>query len=48
MFEDVSDEQLAKYDKFLMDMSELAQKQSVVLQDIKVWISILLSSLIHI
>ena len=36
MFEDVSDEQLAKYDKFLMDMSELAQKQSVILQDIKV------------
>lgn len=35
MFEDVSDEQLAKYDKFLMDMSELAQKQSVILQDIK-------------
>lgn len=36
MFEDVSDEQLAKYDKFLTDMSELAQKQSVILQDIKV------------
>lgn len=36
MFEDVSDEELAKYDKFLKEMSEIEQKQSGILSDIQV------------
>lgn len=36
MFEDVSDEQLAKFDKFLMEMSEIERKQNDILEDIQV------------
>ncbi|KAF8992832.1 ALIX V-shaped domain binding to HIV-domain-containing protein [Cyathus striatus] len=35
MFEDVLDEELAKYDKFVQDLSEIEQKQNVILADIK-------------
>jgi len=35
MFEDVSDEQLAKFDKFLMEMSEIERKQNDILEDIQ-------------
>ena len=36
MFEDVSDEQLAKFDKFLVEMSEIERKQNDILADIQV------------
>lgn len=36
MFEDVSDEQLAKFDKFLVEMSEIERKQNDILEDIQV------------
>jgi programmed cell death 6-interacting protein len=36
MFEDASDQELAKYDKFLVELRELEEKQNVVLMDIKV------------
>jgi len=35
MFEDASDQELAKYDKFLVELRELEEKQNVVLMDIK-------------
>ncbi|RDB25545.1 pH-response regulator protein palA/RIM20 [Hypsizygus marmoreus] len=35
MFEDVSDEELSKYDKFLKEMSEIEQKQGVILSEIE-------------
>ncbi|KAF9468112.1 BRO1-like domain-containing protein [Collybia nuda] len=35
MFEDVSDEELAKYDKFLKEISEIDQKQNGILSDIQ-------------
>ena len=36
MFEDVSDEQLAKFDKFLVEMSDIERKQNEILEDIQV------------
>lgn len=36
MFEDVSDEELAKYDKFLLEMKDIAHKQSELLSAIEV------------
>lgn len=36
MFEDISDEQLAKYDKFIQDLTEIEQKENDVLTEIKV------------
>lgn len=36
MFEDISDEELAKYDKYLQDMSDIEQRQTALLEDIKV------------
>lgn len=36
MFEDVSDEELAKYDKFLKEMDEIEQKQNSILSEIQV------------
>ncbi|KAG6814606.1 hypothetical protein H0H92_000135 [Tricholoma furcatifolium] len=35
MFEDVSDEELAKYDKFLVEMSEIGQRQGAILAEIQ-------------
>lgn len=36
MFEDISDEELAKYDKFLLEMDDVARKQSELLSNIEV------------
>ena len=36
IFEESSDQELAKYDKFLVEMRELEEKQSTILTDIKV------------
>ena len=36
MFEDVLDEELAKYDKFLREIDEVGQKQNRILSDIQV------------
>jgi len=36
MFEDISDEELAKYDKFLREIGENEQKQNAFLADIQV------------
>lgn len=36
MFEDVLDEELAKYDKFLREIDEVGQKQNHILSDIQV------------
>lgn len=36
MFEDISDAQLAKYDKFIQDITEIQQKENNVLAEIKV------------
>jgi programmed cell death 6-interacting protein len=36
MFEDVLDEELSKYDKFLREISEVEQKQNGILSDIQV------------
>jgi programmed cell death 6-interacting protein len=36
MFEDISDEELAKYDKFLQEVGENEQKQNGLLADIQV------------
>lgn len=36
MFADVSDEELAKYDKFIQGIAEGEQKQNELLQDIQV------------
>lgn len=36
MFEDVSDEELAKYDKFLKEMGEIEQRQNGILSEIQV------------
>ncbi|KAF8632279.1 hypothetical protein AX15_002017 [Amanita polypyramis BW_CC] len=35
MFEEVSDQELAKYDKFLVELRDLEEKQNVVLLDVK-------------
>ncbi|KAF8149996.1 BRO1-like domain-containing protein [Crassisporium funariophilum] len=35
MFEDVSDEQLAKFDKFLVEMAEIERKQKEILEEIQ-------------
>ncbi|KAG6840601.1 hypothetical protein C0991_005642 [Blastosporella zonata] len=35
MFEDVSDEELAKYDKFIVEMSEIGQRQGAILTEIQ-------------
>ncbi|KAG6837382.1 hypothetical protein H0H93_010540 [Arthromyces matolae] len=35
MFEDLSDEELAKYDKFLVEMNEIGQRQGAVLAEIQ-------------
>ena len=37
MFDDVSDEELAKYDKFITGIEEGDRKQAGILEDIKVW-----------
>ncbi|KAF8183916.1 ALIX V-shaped domain binding to HIV-domain-containing protein [Pholiota molesta] len=39
MFEDISDEELAKYDKFLLEMDDVARKQSELLSNIEVGVS---------
>ncbi len=36
MFEDILDEELAKYDRFLSELEDLQKKQDAVLGDIKV------------
>jgi len=36
MFEDISDEELAKFDKFLVEMDEIARKQIEILGEIQV------------
>ncbi len=36
MFEEASDEELAKYDKFLVEMREFEEKQNSILADVKV------------
>lgn len=36
MFEDIMDEELAKYDKFLKEISDLEQKQITTLSELKV------------
>ncbi|KAG2017656.1 pH-response regulator, variant 2 [Coprinopsis cinerea AmutBmut pab1-1] len=36
MFEDISDEELAKYDKYVQELSELAKRQEHILHEIKV------------
>lgn len=36
MFEDIMDEELAKYDKFLKEISDLEQKQVTTLSELKV------------
>lgn len=36
MFEEVLDEELAKYDKFLREIGEVGQKQKGLLSDIQV------------
>jgi programmed cell death 6-interacting protein len=36
MFEEVSDQELAKYDKFLVELREFGEKQSTILADVKV------------
>lgn len=36
MFEDVSDEELAKYDKFFVEMSEIGQRQGAIIAEIQV------------
>lgn len=36
MFEDVLDEELAKYDKFLKEMEDAEKRQNVILNEIKV------------
>lgn len=38
MFEDISDEELSKYDKFLLEMDEISRKQTEVLSAIEVCI----------
>lgn len=36
MFEDISDEELAKFDKFLVEMDEIVRKQNEILGEIQV------------
>lgn len=36
MFEDILDEELAKYDRFLSELEELKKRQEIILGDIKV------------
>ena len=36
VFEEASDQELAKYDKFLVEMREFEEKQSTILTDVKV------------
>lgn len=36
MFEDILDEELVKYDRFLTEIGELKQKEETILADIKV------------
>ena len=36
MFEDISDEELSKYDKFLLEMDEISRKQTEILSAIEV------------
>ena len=36
MFEEVSDQELAKYDKFLVELRDFEEKQNTVLSDVKV------------
>ena len=39
MFEDVLDDELAKFDKFLVEMTEVTKKQGALLDEIRVGLS---------
>jgi programmed cell death 6-interacting protein len=47
IFAEVSDEELAKYDKFVSDIEGGRTKQEEILQEIKVWCSSYMNSSLH-